>query len=385
MLTHLSNTDARKMTARYAAGECTSVLAAEYGCSLMTVHNWCQRNGVPMRSVGSGSRRYTLNESYFDIIDTEEKAYWLGLLGADGYVSRRSNSIELGLSGEEEKELLHRFARALGTNAPISPHRLKYTGAQAAHRLTISSARMKASLVRHGITPVKSLTYQLNRSLPPHLFRHYLRGYFDGDGSVSIKLKGGVLVGVTSSPMFIAGLAQEIKAQLGLEAHVERPTDRRCRNLKIGGNFVSFLFLDWLYRDATIYLPRKHAKYVRCRDAVIERLTNPHQFYNLYTHPKVMTHASRCAAILGISFEMSQYNGLSISPKEQLAIIALYQEGYGIPFISRRFSCSNRLILNVLERNNIPRRTGREASLLQWKRQRAVLSGGHINAVQLGV
>lgn len=308
---------------------------------------------VPTLLIAKGTRKYTLDERYFQIIDTEEKAYWLGMLASDGYVSDRGR-IELGLSGDDDRCLLESFGRAIGTNAPVLPHLLRYKGAKPAYRIGANSRKMVKDLGRLGVTTRKSLnlSFPTLDQVPEQLLRHFVRGYFDGDGSVSLKRDGTFLIGVTSSPRFIQALQETLSTRLDLTSHIEN-NKRRTGSLKIGGNFVCFLFLDWIYRDASVYMSRKQIKYVMSKELIANKLKNKQSFYNIYQHPQVMKSATRCALILDIPFDMSDYNGLRSSVDVQGEIVRLYVSGLGIRRLRRRFECSDTLIRNTLRRNGV--------------------------------
>lgn len=135
--------------------------------------------------------KYTYNNDYFSVIDTEEKAYWLGFLCADGCITRfykgeklKSMSLELTLK-DEDCEHLCKFRDALESNVPIQ-HRT-IAGKYKAYRIVINSTKMCRDLIKLGCTPVKSLTLEFpnNDVLPSEFIRDFIRGYFDGDGGIS--------------------------------------------------------------------------------------------------------------------------------------------------------------------------------------------------------
>lgn len=140
---------------------------------------------------GKFKRKYTLDESFFSNVNTEEKAYWLGFLFADGGVW--GNKISLNLQAQDRLHVV-KFLAALGATylprerlAPAKPgwsERLQYG-------TTLSSAQMTKDLARYNIIPRKSLI-AVPPTLPLDLQRHFWRGVIDGDGSISeiVKLCG---------------------------------------------------------------------------------------------------------------------------------------------------------------------------------------------------
>lgn len=140
---------------------------------------------------GSTSK-YSYNTQAFKVIDSEDKAYWLGFLYADGAVSKNLDRFSLSLA-EKDKTHVGKFRDF------IAPDRdLEYQGGLNSYRIYISSKEITADLIEKGCTPQKSLTLQPppEGSIPEHLIRHFIRGYFDGDGCAMMK-KNGTRVGIS--------------------------------------------------------------------------------------------------------------------------------------------------------------------------------------------
>lgn len=134
-----------------------------------------------------------LNESYFDEIDTPNKAYILGFLYADGYNNRINNSIVLSLS-KEDREILEKISKEVGSNKPLfeSDYVNKNDGTER-HMLilTMASKHMCEALEKWGLTQNKTFTITFPDFLREDLIPHFVRGYFDGDGcACSITDKG---------------------------------------------------------------------------------------------------------------------------------------------------------------------------------------------------
>lgn len=120
------------------------------------------------------------NEHIFDKIDTEEKAYWLGFLYADGYVESNGNTIELSLKSSDIHHL-EKFRDFL--NFDKTKHIFKDS---IRCRIAFRNKHIKQSLIKLGCIPRKSLTITFPSldQVPVHLHRHFIRGYVDVDGSV---------------------------------------------------------------------------------------------------------------------------------------------------------------------------------------------------------
>lgn len=154
---------------------------------------WCaehysnfRRHGDPeWAPEGTQHRKYGLDDSFFDSVDTEAKAYWLGFINADGCVQagpvgtagwqRHALSVKLKASDAGH---LEKMKADIAAESPVvvSLQRDKAD-------IVLSSIRLCESLIRLGVTPRKSLT-ATPWDGPAELMRHYWRGMVDGDGTI---------------------------------------------------------------------------------------------------------------------------------------------------------------------------------------------------------
>lgn len=123
-------------------------------------------------------RKYELNEEYFSIIDTQEKAYWLGFLSADGYVNETRNQIQFELQ-ERDKESVKLFANTISKTyyeplITISNGFLHYY-------VLLTSKKLVEDLKKYNVYQNKSLTFS-PPELPKELIPYWIIGYMDGDG-----------------------------------------------------------------------------------------------------------------------------------------------------------------------------------------------------------
>ena len=132
---------------------------------------------------GTVHRKYDLDDNFFDVIDTEAKAYWLGFVTADGCVQAgtvgsagwQRNALTVGLKPSDAGHL-EKLRADMGAESPVlvSPK---------VASIALSSIHLTESLIRLGVTPRKSLT-ATPWDGPAELMRHYWRGMFDGDGTI---------------------------------------------------------------------------------------------------------------------------------------------------------------------------------------------------------
>lgn len=212
-------------------------------------------------------KTYTLDEHVFDSIDIEEKAYWLGWYMTDGYNHESKTCVALRLQ-EEDLEILEKLKIFLKTNAPIYTFTKKINGIERKYvELNICSVYFSQSLTKYGITQNKCHNKSIpNLEMP--LLRHFLRGYFDGDGcfSVSKRLdrKSGYNYQLTFSGNEepLVKIREIISDNLNIAKVSIKPRKKLSYTLHYSGRKVCYKILDWLYEDATVYLKRKHNKYL---------------------------------------------------------------------------------------------------------------------------
>ena len=124
--------------------------------------------------------------------------------------------------------------------------------------IDIWSPQLCSDMAKYGIVNCKSLILQFPTNLPKPLVRHFIRGYFDGDGTVGV-YDGQLKFRITSSPMFANSLQDILIGELGL-SKTKLNEEGQARSLSYSGNRQVSKILDYLYAGATIYLARKKDK-----------------------------------------------------------------------------------------------------------------------------
>ena len=211
------------------------------------------------------------NEHYFDVIDTEAKAYFLGLLFADGCVKHYTKghggwktSIELQ---EQDGYLLHRLALEMECpNRVRTAFRKSYNGlGQITHSLEFGYKHLYLTLNNLGMREGK-FNRQNKPIIEERFLSHFYRGYFDGDGAVwqysnataaiGVKIVGpeGIIDSIRSDFICYYNLADNTVASLYKETNSKQPLYK----WQIGGKNICHKFGQFIYQDATIFLRRKY-------------------------------------------------------------------------------------------------------------------------------
>ena len=173
----------------YHAGDSCPVIAARLGMNHTSIWAFLKGRGVQLRSRSDAKRTKTLNQAAFAEPLSEDAAYWVGFLMADGNVSPRGNSayIKLGLAARDGHHV-EAFRLFLGSNHKID-RRVISRGfskrkTSEIHSLCISSAKIASDLATYGVVPKKSLTAKPADSIAMN--PAFWRGMIDGDGHVSL-------------------------------------------------------------------------------------------------------------------------------------------------------------------------------------------------------
>ena len=202
-------------------------------------------------------RFFCFDEDFFNIINTEEKAYWLGFLYADGYVySHIGYTVELTLKKTDENHI-HKFRNAVKYNGELEDKHIELNQKHfLAKRLTLCSKKMVQDLIAHGCFQNKSLDlkFPTDQQVPKHLIHHFMRGYFDGDGCVTTTRQGRDL------RFEILGRYEFLtmyEKTMNINIQEKKQTKSKAFSVKHGGNLQVKKIYDYLYKDATVYLERK--------------------------------------------------------------------------------------------------------------------------------
>lgn len=217
---------------------------------------WVRRNGGKTNPYGKQS----IDSNIFNVIDTEEKAYWLGFMYADGNVAINTNRVSLELALKDEFHL-KKFNIFLKKSLSIKKDHFRV-------RCIFSDNQIYNDLIKLGCIPRKSLTltFPNYNQVSKKLMNHFIRGYIDGDGSIYLNStqNNNINISVLGTKEFLEALINEIELP---KRTLYKPNGSNSPNTWFfqysGKNAI--LLIKYLYGDCNIFLYRKYAKYLRYR------------------------------------------------------------------------------------------------------------------------
>lgn len=242
-------------------------ISAKYGISQKSVGKVLRSGGVSVRPC----KYLTINERYFEKIDTHSKAYFLGLIMADGCVlwNRPKTVLNQLLIALQARDgyILQDFIEDSQYSGELKLIKRRDSGRQDSYRLSIYVQNFVKELLKFGVSPNKSVSHSFFTNVPDQYLCSAILGYFDGDGSVSFSEKDGrrLSVALISSVEFAERL-KEVLNSLGIPCSVRRRHTKagvimgECR---LKGNRSCIQLYRYLYQGQTTHLKRKKDKFER--------------------------------------------------------------------------------------------------------------------------
>jgi hypothetical protein len=212
-----------------------------------TIKRWLHKHKIKLRQKG-GQKVYSVDESFFETIDSEEKAYFLGFLISDGCVRKRGNSYNICLKlNNKDLHILEEFKRCLNFNGNLIHNKDNSVS------LSICSKKMFDDLSKYGVVPRKTFVSFIP-VVQEEFQRHLLRGIFDGDGYLGKRLA--VLTSGSekmSEDYFGIGKSLDCKVLIYKEGN-------KYRLIVTKG---SRKLINYMYENCNIVLTRKYQSYLK--------------------------------------------------------------------------------------------------------------------------
>lgn len=207
-----------------------------------------------------GGKKIPFDNHYFDKIDTENKAYWLGFIYADGYITN-NNTFGLCISSKDLKHL-EKFKTELKSNHKLIHEfkKINNNNISETYRLSISDNNFFNALNNKGVlkNKTKYIYFPGENIVSDELIPHFIRGYFDGDGYVSNK---GYIFKFEGNKEFLNSLFEKMGID---DYHVSKRKENCLSNSFDCWNKKTFLkFYNYIYKNcnAKIFLERKRDRF----------------------------------------------------------------------------------------------------------------------------
>lgn len=236
-------------------------IANEIGINYTTTHRWLRKLGLNLYNYHNELK---FDNTVFDSINTEEKAYWLGFLYADGCVRAKTNTVELSLMGSDINHL-RKFQEFLKYKKEPTLGVAKYNEKEFSRcRLAVTDRHFHDTLISKGCIPNKSLVLVFpneNIFSSKELIRHFIRGYIDGDGCIYIQ-KGYSIFNIVGTKEFLNSIKNYYPRIFSSVLHKDkRRPNSNTYSMSVSAKKAAY-FGDILYKGANIFLERKYKKFI---------------------------------------------------------------------------------------------------------------------------
>jgi intein/homing endonuclease len=249
----------------YRQGISAKQLGFKFGIDKRRIQKWVADSGC-LRTLEESHRLKFINEHIFDIIDEQDKAYWLGFLYADAYNNETKGLINLCLKRDDSDHIRKYIKFLNGDEKDISFGVIK-SESKDYHTCSykVNSRYLSSQLKKIGCPQAKSFIIKFPDWLNPELHSHFIRGYFDGDGSIKMSEKTKEwrinICGTKELNYSIGSILNTLNINCSYE-YISK-TENNTWVLVISGNEQVKNFCQWMYCDAKTYLNRKYERYLK--------------------------------------------------------------------------------------------------------------------------
>lgn len=237
-------------------------LELKYNVTRATISKYLEEKQIK-QSKGNHYRKYFHMENFFEDIDNEKKAYWLGFMFADGYIINKENRYGQDAFGitlaEDSLDTLEKFKKDIEASNPINWDNSKKGQRQC--KINLTSQKTVNDLIDKGCFKQKSLILEPPKKVPENLIPHFIRGFFDGDGSI-IKYER-----TETSTIFQINITSTyemvkwIKDYIGMGQIIPERRREQTWYFTLGGNQQVIKFYHLLYENATVWMDRKYNRF----------------------------------------------------------------------------------------------------------------------------
>lgn len=236
-------------------------LGESLGLSAICVGKVLRKHGVKGKT-----NAFSIDENFFEKIDTPQKAYFLGWILSDGCCFSDSNHIAISVT-ESDKEILEKLRNLIKFEGSVKTYDKKDSfSTKRVSVLSFCNKKIKEDISKHECSPTKTFTLKFPQ-IEQRLLSHFLRGFIEGDGHLGVTAKNQkFFVGLLATHDFMFGVKKILKEQLGIDIVLGKTPYPWMSRFQKGKRQDVVNILDWIYKDCEdMFLPRKYEIYKRIK------------------------------------------------------------------------------------------------------------------------
>lgn len=271
-----------KIIENYKSGKGLIASGQEFGVGYYKVRTILDAHNIPRRNKSESIkvrnvvlRKYHFNENYFKNMNPNV-AYVLGFLAADGTISSKSNCLKITVA-ERDSELLEKFKEEFEYDGKVK-HNVNNKGYSIA-TLEINSAIYKEDLKKYNIVPNKTFTFSIPDTIPNEFLIDFIRGYWDGDGTICTAGKSAIRSSLCSARKeTLEQILNFLEDKYNIPKVSVQTTMRKnpLYYIQYSNNSTKKLFKAFYYKEELLYLKRKYEKFCElCIDNKIQETVHP--------------------------------------------------------------------------------------------------------------
>lgn len=238
-------------------------ISEHFNVTIETIRSLILKENIKIRNM-SEHHNPNLNHDYFENINNEYKAYFLGFLITDGNIGKTdlkngkpTKSIKFSLK-KEDKYILEIFKSQLGEE-----NLCLYDDKRGCSTLTVYSKKLTNDLKKYGVVTNKTWKTFLP-SLDEGLMKHLIRGLIDGDGwityHITSKGKNGYGLGLCGNKDLVIDVKNYLCNKLNVY-NIKPNIRNKLYSIKWGSKKDILTICNYLYNESNVYLYRKYKVY----------------------------------------------------------------------------------------------------------------------------
>lgn len=241
-------------------------ICIKYNISDPLLYKFFKTEKIKRRRKLRAKSKHFIQEDIFNLIDNPSKAYWLGLIMADGCVTNKDTKLSFCVA---DMEIPIKFKEFLKTSTP--------TGSRKVFDKRTNKTYMQYSIQVHSVRLIDSLkTYSIDNNKSssgvfPNIkecyFKDFIRGLFDGDGSICKISRGNIKVSLIATEPILSFIQNYMidKFNFSRTKILNVCNNKRAKQFKlyINRKIDQENFLTFIYENSneSNRLSRKYDKY----------------------------------------------------------------------------------------------------------------------------